>query len=50
MNLFKKYQCDKCDKKFSKQEELMNHKQIIHGKIHSMIAKNVIEISQIWKT
>ena len=32
MNLFKKYQCDKCDKKFSKQEELMNHKQIIHGK------------------
>ena len=32
MNLFKKYQCDKCDKEFSKQEELMNHKQIIHGK------------------
>jgi KRAB domain-containing zinc finger protein len=29
---FKKHQCDKCDKKFSKQEEVMNHKQIIHGK------------------
>ena len=32
MNLFKKYQCDKCDKKFSKEEELMHHEQIIHGK------------------
>ena len=21
-----------CDKKFSKEEELMNHKQIVHGK------------------
>ena len=32
MNLFKKSHCDKCDKTFSKQEELMTHKQIIHGK------------------
>ena len=32
MNLFKKYLCNKCDKKFSKEEELMYHKQIIHGK------------------
>ena len=32
MNFLKKHQCDKCDKKFSKKEELMNHKQIIHGK------------------
>ncbi len=27
MNFFKKFQCDKCDKKFSKEEELMNHKE-----------------------
>ena len=32
MNFFKKHSCDKCDKKFSKEEELMNHQQIIHGK------------------
>ena len=32
MNFLKKHQCDKCDKKFPKKEELMNHKQIIHGK------------------
>ena len=27
-----KYQCEKCDKKFSKEEELMSHKEIFHGK------------------
>jgi len=32
VDFFKKIKCDKCDKKFSKQEELMNHKEIIHGK------------------
>ncbi|KAF6247319.1 hypothetical protein C6990_02250 [Nitrosopumilus sp. b3] len=32
MGLFKKIKCEKCDKKFSKQEEMMNHIQIIHGK------------------
>ena len=32
MNFFKKIRCDICYKKFSKQEEMMNHKQIIHGK------------------
>ena len=32
MNFFKKYQCDKCNKKFLKEEEFMNHKQIVHGK------------------
>ena len=32
MNFLKKHQCNKCDKKFLKKEELMNHKQIIHGK------------------
>ena len=25
-------ECDKCNKKFSKEEEFMNHKQIVHGK------------------
>ena len=32
VGFFKKVKCDVCDKKFSKQEELMNHKEIIHGK------------------
>ena len=32
VNFFKKYQCNNCDKKFSKEEEVMNHKQIVHGK------------------
>ena len=32
MNFLKNIECEKCDKKFSKQEELMNHEQIIHGK------------------
>ena len=32
VNFFKKYQCDNCNKKFSKEEEFMNHKQIVHGK------------------
>ena len=32
MNFFKKYSCSKCDKKFSKEEEMMHHEQIIHGK------------------
>lgn len=29
---FKKIKCDTCDEKFSKEEQLMNHKQIVHGK------------------
>ena len=32
VNFFKKYQCDNCNKKFSKEEELMFHEQITHGK------------------
>jgi len=32
VGFFNKIKCDSCDKKFSKVEELMNHKQIIHGK------------------
>ena len=32
MNIFKKIKCDICDKKFSKQEEVKNHMQIVHGK------------------
>ncbi len=32
MQFFKKHQCEICDKKFSKQEELMQHKQVIHFK------------------
>lgn len=30
MHLFKKFKCEKCDRKFSQQEELMHHKQIAH--------------------
>jgi len=32
VKFFNKIKCDSCDKKFSKEEELMNHKQIFHGK------------------
>ncbi len=32
MGFFKKIRCDICDKKFSKEVEMMNHKEIIHGK------------------
>ena len=31
MEFFKKHTCNICEKKFSKEEELMNHKQILHG-------------------
>lgn len=30
MHLFKKFKCEKCDRKFSQQEELMHHEQIAH--------------------
>ncbi len=29
---FKKFSCEKCTKKFSKQEELMQHMQVVHDK------------------
>lgn len=32
MRFFKKIKCEICDKEFSKEEKVMNHKQIIHGK------------------
>jgi len=32
VEFFKKHTCNICEKKFSKEEELMNHKQILHGK------------------
>ena len=31
MNIFKKFKCEKCLKKFRQQEELMQHEQIAHG-------------------
>ena len=31
MGLFKKIQCDKCDEKFRKQEELMHHQLLAHS-------------------
>ena len=32
LNLFKKHVCETCGKKFGKIEELMQHKQVLHGK------------------
>ncbi len=32
MIFFKKFSCEKCEKKFSKQEELMQHHQVVHNK------------------
>jgi KRAB domain-containing zinc finger protein len=32
MRFFKKFQCDICYSKFSKQEELMQHQQVVHFK------------------
>ena len=32
MGFFKKFSCEICKKKFSHQEDLMHHKQIVHGK------------------
>lgn len=32
MKFFKKYSCDLCEKKFSQQEELMQHLQVVHFK------------------
>ena len=32
MKFFKKFSCDMCDLKFHKQEELMQHQQVVHFK------------------
>jgi len=32
IHLFKKFKCEKCDKKFKHQEELMQHEQVVHGR------------------
>ena len=32
MKFFKKYTCSECERKFSKQEELMQHDQTVHCK------------------
>jgi len=32
MDFFKKVKCEICQKRFSMEEECMNHKQIVHGK------------------
>ncbi|HUU47762.1 MAG TPA: C2H2-type zinc finger protein [Nitrosopumilaceae archaeon] len=34
MKFFKKFPCDLCSAKFSKQEELMQHQQVVHFKDH----------------
>lgn len=32
MGLLRKHRCDACDKSFKRIEELMQHKQVIHGR------------------
>ncbi|MCA9826974.1 MAG: hypothetical protein KC444_01045 [Nitrosopumilus sp.] len=32
MGFFKKIKCEICEKRFSRQEEVMNHREIVHGK------------------
>lgn len=32
MNFFKKFKCEKCQEKFRRQEDLMQHEQVTHGK------------------
>jgi len=32
MRFFKKFKCDKCDSKFSRQEDLMHHMELAHFK------------------
>jgi KRAB domain-containing zinc finger protein len=32
MIFFKRFSCEKCEKKFSKQEDLMQHHEIVHNK------------------
>jgi len=32
MKLFKKIKCEKCDRDFPSEENLMQHQQIVHGK------------------
>jgi DNA-directed RNA polymerase subunit RPC12/RpoP len=32
MFFLKKFRCEKCQKKFRQQEELMQHEQVVHGK------------------
>ena len=34
MGFLKKFKCSKCDLKFSQEEELMQHSQIVHYKDH----------------
>ena len=34
MGFLKKFKCSKCDLKFSQEEELMQHSQIVHYKYH----------------
>lgn len=32
MRFFSKFECEACHRKFSRQEELMQHQQVVHGK------------------
>ena len=38
-NIFKKYQCSLCNKKFRRIEESMQHEQVIHGSGRSYYCK-----------
>ena len=43
MKFFKKIQCERCELKFSQQEELMQHMQMVHFKDHPYDCKECNE-------
>ena len=48
VGFFKKIKCEVCDKKFSKEEERMNHKQIVHGKDLKYDCKECSKYFALW--
>ncbi len=49
MKFFKKFECEKCDRKFSHQEELMQHLQVFHYKDLPYDCKECNEFFLVWK-
>ncbi len=43
MRFFRKFECEKCHQKFSQQEELMQHLQVVHYKDHPYDCKKCNE-------
>jgi transcriptional regulator NrdR family protein len=45
-SILRRNRCDKCDKRFQKIEELMQHTQVVHGKADARSCKEVPYLSQ----